>query len=137
MKKSSKFPRAKPYRLAVPEIKALVRYRDGYRCTDCGMTAKEHFKKYKRTLDVHRIEPGSRYCVKGCVTLCRPCHRLKPKSQPRSQPRNGIAIRINERIFQQLLVLVERNCSNITAEVTTAIREMLTREGKWPPPPKK
>ncbi len=71
---ASKFPRAKPYKLKVVEIKALVRHRDGYRCTECGMTARQHQRTYGRALEAHRVVPGSKYTVKGCRTLCRGCH---------------------------------------------------------------
>lgn len=76
-----RWPRAKPHRRTEAEIKALVRFRDGYRCRECGMTAKDHFRRYKKSLEVHRIVPGSRYTIRGCVTLCRSCHFSKPKSE--------------------------------------------------------
>ena len=64
------------------DIKAAVRDRDGYRCTKCGMTAAEHRERYRgRTLDVHRLSPGSEYTVEGCVTLCRKCHGPEPKQK--------------------------------------------------------
>lgn len=75
-----KFARAKPPRLSVAEIKALVRFRDGYRCRLCGMTARKHIKRFRHTLDVHRLVPGSKYTVKGCIAVCRPCHKTLPKS---------------------------------------------------------
>lgn len=76
-----RWPRAKPHRLSESEVKALVRFRDGYRCRECGMTAKEHHRRFHRSLEVHRIVPGSRYTIRGCVTLCRKCHFSKPKSE--------------------------------------------------------
>jgi 5-methylcytosine-specific restriction endonuclease McrA len=63
------------------EVKEAVRLRDGMCCKECGMTDAEHVRYYGRTLDVHRINPGSEYTVDGCVTLCRMCHRSKPKSK--------------------------------------------------------
>jgi hypothetical protein len=44
------------------------------------MTAQQHRAKYGKTLDVHRLEPGSAYAAAGCVTLCRACHGPQPKS---------------------------------------------------------
>lgn len=78
-----KFPRAKPHKLSPVEVKAVVRHRDCYRCQGCGITAREHVRRHGRTLDVHRIVPGSRYTVKGCVTLCKKCHDPQPKSAKR------------------------------------------------------
>lgn len=66
--------------LPANKVKRAVRKRDRYRCTECGMTSQEHLELYDRLLEVHRINPGSVYTVKGCVTLCRDCHYLKPKS---------------------------------------------------------
>jgi 5-methylcytosine-specific restriction endonuclease McrA len=56
-------------------IKAAVRERDDNRCVDCGARRQPG----KPQLDVHRIIPGSEYSVDGCVTLCRGCHKHKPK----------------------------------------------------------
>jgi len=74
------FKPVEPHKLSAHDVKALVRYRDGYRCTDCGMTDTQHHIEYNRTLDVHRIVPGSPYTVDRCVALCCACHYLKPKS---------------------------------------------------------
>jgi hypothetical protein len=62
------------------EVKALVRQRDEYKCVRCGMTNDEHQEKNGKSLDVHRVIPGSYYDVQGCVTLCRACHGKMPKS---------------------------------------------------------
>lgn len=44
------------------------------------MTNEEHMERYSgRSLDVHRLVPGSDYTPDGCVTLCRKCHASKPK----------------------------------------------------------
>jgi hypothetical protein len=66
-------------------IKAAVRDRDGYACTDCGMTNDRHIERFGRSLDVHRTEAGSQYAVDGCVTLCRSCHCKKPKTLRRKR----------------------------------------------------
>jgi hypothetical protein len=62
------------------EIKAIVRFRDGYRCVECGMTAQANYERWGRNLEVHRLVPGSAYTVEGAVALCSPCHHAKPKS---------------------------------------------------------
>jgi cytochrome c553 len=61
------------------EIKAVVRYRDGNRCTKCGITAAEYRRVAGRKLDVHRKTPGADYSVDECVTLCRKCHGPEPR----------------------------------------------------------
>jgi len=60
-------------------VKATVRERDGQRCTKCGMTHEKHLERYGRSLEVHRLTPGSAYTVEGCVTLCIPCHGPEPR----------------------------------------------------------
>jgi hypothetical protein len=81
----SRFRRAKPPHLSPADIKAVVRHRGGYRCVECGMTARQHVRLFGRTLDVHRTLPGEPYSVRTCVSLCRPCHLTKPKSPPGTQ----------------------------------------------------
>jgi hypothetical protein len=67
----------------IEAIKRAVRKRDGMRCVSCGMTDAEHLKRYARTLDVHRLTPGSLYAVdETCQTLCRPCHGPQPRRKP-------------------------------------------------------
>src|ERR1043166_1567872 len=75
--------------VSVTEIKTTVRLRDRFRCRECGMTNDEHVAKYGRTLDVHRLSPGSKYTVDGCVTLCRKCHAKHPKSDHATDGHSG------------------------------------------------
>jgi hypothetical protein len=44
-------------------------------------------------------------------------------------------MRMHELLRQQLEVLAERNLTDLSTEVTIAIRERLERAGLWPPPP--
>jgi hypothetical protein len=43
-------------------------------------------------------------------------------------------IRLHPLLRQQLEVLANRNATDLTTEVTIAIRERLQAEGLWPPP---
>ena len=56
-----------------------MRARDGYACTKCGVSNAAHLHLRGTQLDVHRVVPGSRYTVEGCVTLCEPCHAPEPR----------------------------------------------------------
>src|SRR5215213_5109851 len=67
--------RCKP---GVAAVKRAVRQRDG-RCLQCGVTAEEYRQKTGIELDVHRLIPGSKYALEGCVTLCKECHKSKPR----------------------------------------------------------
>lgn len=62
------------------ELKAAIRKRDNNSCTLCGMNSAEHFARYGRDLEVHRLIPGSEYTFDGCVTVCRKCHGPLPRS---------------------------------------------------------
>ncbi len=69
--------------MSVVKVKAAVRARDGYKCTDCGMTDRDHRAKYRRGLEVHRKVPGCAYSLEACVTVCKPCHWAHARSHPR------------------------------------------------------
>ena len=133
---TTKFPRAKPPRLNSLDVKALVRFRDGYRCTQCGITAREHVRKHKTTLDVHRLVPGSRYTVKGCVALCRKCHGPQPRSKHGRSGKHVVAIPI------ELYEAMERYGASQTIPVPPKIalryvlRKFLESVGYWPWPRK-
>jgi hypothetical protein len=101
-----------PIELPPVEIKALVRHRDGYRCTECGMTAADHVERFGRNLDVHRIIPGSKYTLAGVATLCRDCHKSKPK---------GIASPVRGKYLMQ---------TRVPAQILKAVQELATEEGR-------
>jgi hypothetical protein len=62
---------------SVATIKSAVRARDGHKCVDCSITAKEYWARSRKRLDVHRLTPGSKYTVEGTVTVCRRCHKRR------------------------------------------------------------
>jgi hypothetical protein len=74
------------------ETKKAVRDRDGYCCTKCGMTRAEHFAKYEKDLEVHRVVPGSEYSLEGCVTVCVACHGPMPRRPHRSVGVNSLRL---------------------------------------------
>ena len=61
-------------------VKEAVRKRDRYRCVLCGMTNAEHTARHGTCLEVHRKRPGVPYAVKNCLTLCKQCHAMQPRS---------------------------------------------------------
>ena len=64
----------------IQAVKSAVRARDGFCCTQCGMSNEEHKAHYGKSLHVHRLIPGSPYSVTpSCVTLCQVCHGPKPR----------------------------------------------------------
>jgi transcriptional regulator with XRE-family HTH domain len=60
----------------VRAIKDRIRRRDGNRCVICQIDEQTHEKRFRQTLEVHRIVPGSDYSINWgvCVTLCEECH---------------------------------------------------------------
>jgi transcriptional regulator with XRE-family HTH domain len=73
------------------QIKAAVRARDGWRCVECGRANDDELRECGRSLDVHRLTPGSPYSVAGCVTLCKSCHGSKPKHAHSEAPLTRLA----------------------------------------------
>jgi hypothetical protein len=75
-------------------IKRQVRERAGNRCSECGMTAEEHKRRFGKNLDVHRTTswgPFSLgpYDVKKAVALCDTCHRAKHSLKCAIRRRDG------------------------------------------------
>jgi hypothetical protein len=74
----------------VTKTKKLVKERDG-RCVDCGSES---------LLEVHRLVPGSKYTVEGCVTLCEDCHakrhRLLRKQGGKMAKTTFLVVRMTE-----------------------------------------
>lgn len=55
-----------------------IRRRDNYRCVECGMTLKEHYKKFKSIPNVHHKDHNHYNDVsENCETLCSSCHIRK------------------------------------------------------------
>lgn len=59
------------------EAKQAVRERDGHKCVDCGKTAADFPGFWRDPLEVHRLAPGSKYTLEGCVLVCDPCHHKR------------------------------------------------------------
>ncbi len=105
----------------IQSIKSAVRKRDKLRCTKCRMTNRQHRATYNKSLEVHRLEPGSVYGMAECVTLCRPCHAKEVRRPMGSvggqflMPRllairlKVVAIALNERSARSMILsLLER-----------------------------
>lgn len=112
------------------EIKRLVRERDGYKCTQCGMKQKEHIYWFDKQLDVHRLVPGSPYTVDGCVTLCRPCHGPKVRSRPGNRPIRPVTIK-KELITKMKIIVQALNLKGgVSGYVTRLVQDAIEKD--WP-----
>jgi 5-methylcytosine-specific restriction endonuclease McrA len=57
------------------KLREEIRQRDHNKCVICGMTKKEHFKKYGRNLEVHHKNRNRKDCKKNNLfTTCKPCN---------------------------------------------------------------
>lgn len=121
------------------DVKAVVRERDGHRCTQCKMTAEEHRRRYHKTLDVHRLTPGSPYTVEGCITICRSCHGPQPRRVRGSRLKEDGVIQVVLRgdlntAFTKYLASLHP-APQSSAVLVVALRDFLKAEGFYPPPP--
>lgn len=119
--------------LSVLALKAAIRQRDAYCCTQCGMSNADHVAKYGRSLEVHRLAPGTPYTLDGCVTLCRPCHGTRPKSPRYGNRTDPGSVRIPSVFLEQIDKLVALNLSDRSEEIRHAVREYLKARDLWPP----
>jgi hypothetical protein len=115
------------------QVKAAVRRRDGYRCTQCGVTNLTYLAVTGRSLDVHRIVPGSEYTLDGCVTLCRKCHGPKPRRPHHYSPPPGegrkYVIYLKPELAATLRAYVDEHEKAVQKVIARAIRQFLEREG--------
>lgn len=57
------------------KLREKIRIRDDDKCVICGMTKKEHYKKYNRNLEVHHIDHDKTNCKKSNLeTRCKRCN---------------------------------------------------------------
>jgi len=115
-------------------VKKAVRKRDGHKCTECGMTREESRARFGRTLDVHRLIPGSRYTLSGCVTLCRECHKTKPKLKRRQRSETPRRIGIRADLAKALALMAKRNNRPVRMEFNRIMRMAAQAAGVWPSP---
>lgn len=121
----------------VARLKNSIRQRDGFRCTQCGMTNDQHREQHNRQLDVHRLVPGSEYKPEGCITVCKACHRSLPRRQHGDTDFYGAheqhRIALHPKLVESLERLAARNGRTLREETLVAIEEHLARNGLWPP----
>jgi hypothetical protein len=57
------------------KLREKIRIRDGNKCVFCGMTKKEHYKKYNRNLEVHHKDHNKQNCKEDNLeTRCKQCN---------------------------------------------------------------
>jgi hypothetical protein len=66
------------------------------------MTNQEHKTLTGRSLEVHRLVPGSVYAKDTCVTLCRACHGPQPRSPRGSYPDGTATVSISPELHRVL-----------------------------------
>ena len=122
-----------------PSVKASVRARDGG-CVDCGLTNDAHFAKHGKFPDVHRLKPGEPYSVDGCVTVCRPCHRLRHKALRTAGvvsvkgKWSELSVRLpDKRLAFALDQIAKAERRSRNTVMVMAIEAALASEGLWPP----
>lgn len=71
----------------------------------------------------------------SCATMSHMGRKQKATNEAASDRhvRKALSLRLHPLLRQQLEILVDRNASNVTAEISIAIREKLERVGLWPP----
>jgi hypothetical protein len=115
------------------QVKAAVRKRDGYRCTQCGATNDEHFAEYRRQLEVHRLTPGSAYTVEDSITVCRPCHHKLTRSARRRRgqadlaaPDRGCPVVLDKKLHAKLKLLAAFSHTSAKDYLDGIIRQAIT-----------
>lgn len=116
-------------------VKAAVRARDGG-CVRCGVSSLVYLKRHGRSLQVHRITPGSVYTIDGCVTLCQQCHRKEPKRAKgvEDEETTGVVLRLPEAYREKLQELKRKTDRTITVLVRRGVDAELKANGIEPPP---
>ncbi len=119
-------------------IKALIRKRDGYACTKCGMTNADHIERHNKQLHVHRTKPGSEYTLKkgACVTLCFGCHGSEPKRPAGSVERRGDprkAFHLDDELAGAFAQFLEATRPRVSESgcLRVALEEFLAKRGYW------
>jgi hypothetical protein len=117
------------------QLKENVRARDGFRCTECGMTREQHFARYGKDLEVHRLTPGSPYTEAECVTLCKHCHGPKSRSPRGTYPSGRRFVTIAGGHAGCLRRLARKSRRTLTAEAMIALEQYFEANGVHLPPP--
>jgi hypothetical protein len=108
------------------DVKERVRQRDGYACAECGMTNAAHLERWGKSLEVHRIQPGSEYTDEGCVTLCKTCHGPKPRRPWGSVPKNYRTLTLDAEAADVIRALAEAGDRPFRWELEAALRHWAT-----------
>jgi hypothetical protein len=115
------------------QVKAEVRARDGFRCTKCGMTNADHLAICGKSLEVHRVVPGSVYTLSGCITVCRSCHdQLPRRNHGEKETAEGFgAVRLESVVYTMarvISVVTKENLSDLLSEICRPVLEKRVKQ---------
>lgn len=111
----------------IQSVKALVRDRDGYCCTQCKLTNEQHILQTGRQFEVHRVQPGSDYAIDGCITLCKTCHGPQPKSLRGSGNNKYRLTQIPLSIYQQIVQIARQEFRPVSWQIRHFLEESIHR----------
>jgi 5-methylcytosine-specific restriction endonuclease McrA len=117
--------------MSLDDIRDAIRERDGFRCTQCGLSQEEHIVRHGRKLDIHRKTPGTYAIEDRCVSLCIPCHSRIPNRKKMGHRTVSLPVAFEAPLKE----LARRLGVAVPYVIRDAIRERLQTHDCWPWPP--
>src|SRR5262249_32038737 len=124
-------------------LKEQVRQRDGYCCTLCGMTNKEHRKRVGKGLGVSRTLPDGDWTLENCATVCTWCRPHSPRYLTphvfRLENGKGMfLLQGSQQWFDHISAAAESMGLTLASFIRVAVNKGLEQmDAEQPPPPPK